>query len=31
MNGSLFYALAFILLMFVPVYLLYRNRIIIKV
>ncbi|HEX8091028.1 MAG TPA: DUF5009 domain-containing protein, partial [Blastocatellia bacterium] len=31
MNGSLLFALAFILLMFVPVYLLYRNRIFIKV
>jgi predicted acyltransferase len=31
MNGSLFFALAFILLMFVPVYLLYRHRIFIKV
>jgi predicted acyltransferase len=31
MNGSLFFALAFMLLMFVPAYLLYRNRIFIKV
>jgi predicted acyltransferase len=31
MNGSLLFALAFVLLMFVPVYLLYRNRIFIKV
>jgi predicted acyltransferase len=31
MNGSLFFALAFVLLMFIPVWLLYKKRIFIKI